>query len=259
MTLKDISATMTSGGKAGEHAELLGGSHVGRPRGDGDAGPDRPASEQRREEKLDEQVGALEHGRGGAGLGEDRRDAEEDAEDQIGDAEGGDEHRQGLADEELLAVDGGDENRLDGALLAPLDERGDLGADLRPAPPMRVGPFPGDEASVPPQDGAWSDQAVRRAHSIWRVSAVAGRAELAGLVFAGRWPGAAGLDPGGARRASWECQRRERYSHQRKPTSPTSEPAPIIWRVAQPTQPRQSACRLPDWAALATAWVAERK
>ena len=37
----------------------------------------------------------------------------------------------------------------------PLDERGDLGADRRPTPPMRVGPLPGDEASVPPQDGAW--------------------------------------------------------------------------------------------------------
>ena len=42
----------------------------------------------------------------------------------------------------------------------PLDQRGDLGADLRPACPVRVSPFPGDQAAVPPQHGAGSDQPV---------------------------------------------------------------------------------------------------
>jgi len=42
-----------------------------------------------------------------------------------------------------------------------LDECGDLGADRRPACPVRVGPLPGDQPAVPPQDGAWRDQPVR--------------------------------------------------------------------------------------------------
>jgi hypothetical protein len=42
----------------------------------------------------------------------------------------------------------------------PLDERGDLGADRRPASPVRVGPLPGDQAAMPPQHGAGRDQAV---------------------------------------------------------------------------------------------------
>ena len=42
----------------------------------------------------------------------------------------------------------------------PLDQRGDLGADRRPSGPVRVSPFPGDQAAVPPQDGAGRDQAV---------------------------------------------------------------------------------------------------
>ena len=42
----------------------------------------------------------------------------------------------------------------------PLDERGDLGADRRPSCPVRVGPLPGDQAAVPPQDGAGGDQPV---------------------------------------------------------------------------------------------------
>ena len=39
-----------------------------------------------------------------------------------------------------------------------LDERCDLGADRRPACPVRVGPLRGDQAAVPPQDGTWGDQ-----------------------------------------------------------------------------------------------------
>jgi hypothetical protein len=41
-----------------------------------------------------------------------------------------------------------------------LDERGDLGADRRPAGPVRVGPLPGDQAAVPPQGGTGGDQPV---------------------------------------------------------------------------------------------------
>jgi hypothetical protein len=35
----------------------------------------------------------------------------------------------------------------------PLDQRGDLGADRRPSGPVRVSPFPGDQAAVPAQHG----------------------------------------------------------------------------------------------------------
>ena len=42
----------------------------------------------------------------------------------------------------------------------PLDQRGDLGADRRPACLVRVGPFPGDQAAVPPEHGAGCDQPV---------------------------------------------------------------------------------------------------
>jgi hypothetical protein len=41
------------------------------------------------------------------------------------------------------------------------DERGDLGADRRPARPVRVGPFPGHQPAMPPQHGPWRDQPVR--------------------------------------------------------------------------------------------------
>ena len=43
----------------------------------------------------------------------------------------------------------------------PPDQRGDLGADRRPTRPVRVGPLPGDQAAVPPQDAAGGDQPVR--------------------------------------------------------------------------------------------------
>jgi hypothetical protein len=39
----------------------------------------------------------------------------------------------------------------------PLDEGGDLGAGRRAARPVRIGPLRGDEAAVPPQDGAGCD------------------------------------------------------------------------------------------------------
>ena len=42
----------------------------------------------------------------------------------------------------------------------PLDQRGNLGADRRPSCPVRVGPLAGDQAAVPPQDGAGGDQPV---------------------------------------------------------------------------------------------------
>jgi hypothetical protein len=42
----------------------------------------------------------------------------------------------------------------------PPDQRGDLCTDWRPARAVRMGPFPGDQAAVPPQDGARGDQAV---------------------------------------------------------------------------------------------------
>lgn len=42
----------------------------------------------------------------------------------------------------------------------PLNERGDLGADGRAPRPVRIGPFPGDQAAVPPEYGAGRDQPV---------------------------------------------------------------------------------------------------
>jgi hypothetical protein len=42
-----------------------------------------------------------------------------------------------------------------------LDQRGDLGADRRPSCLVRVGPLPGDQAAVPPQDSAGGDHAMR--------------------------------------------------------------------------------------------------
>ena len=42
----------------------------------------------------------------------------------------------------------------------PLDQRGDLGADRWPSCPVRVGPVTGNQAAVPPQDGAGGDQPV---------------------------------------------------------------------------------------------------
>jgi hypothetical protein len=42
----------------------------------------------------------------------------------------------------------------------PLDQRGDLGADRRPSRPVRIGSLAGDQAAVPPQDSAESDQPV---------------------------------------------------------------------------------------------------
>jgi len=43
----------------------------------------------------------------------------------------------------------------------PLDQRGNLGADRRPAYPVRVGPPPCDQAAVPPEHGAGRDQPVQ--------------------------------------------------------------------------------------------------
>jgi len=42
----------------------------------------------------------------------------------------------------------------------PSDQYRDLGADRRPPLLVRIGPPPGDQAAVPPQDGARGDQPV---------------------------------------------------------------------------------------------------
>src|SRR5690349_21372839 len=42
----------------------------------------------------------------------------------------------------------------------PPDQRGDVGTDRRSSRAVRKGPFPGDQATVPPKDGSWRDQAV---------------------------------------------------------------------------------------------------
>jgi len=54
----------------------------------------------------------------------------------------------------------------------PLDQRGDLGTDRRPARPVRIGPLPRAEAAVPPQHTAGCDQPViRRLPGRSRISA----------------------------------------------------------------------------------------
>jgi hypothetical protein len=54
----------------------------------------------------------------------------------------------------------------------PLDQRGDLGADRRPSYPVRVGPFTGDQAAVPTQDGAGvTSRCVRSRAGRSRISA----------------------------------------------------------------------------------------
>jgi len=42
----------------------------------------------------------------------------------------------------------------------PPDQHGDLGADRRSSCRVRVGPFTGDQAAVPPKDSAGGDQAM---------------------------------------------------------------------------------------------------
>ncbi len=42
----------------------------------------------------------------------------------------------------------------------PLDQRGHLGADWRSTRPVRIRPLPGDQAAVPPKNGAGRDQPV---------------------------------------------------------------------------------------------------
>ena len=43
----------------------------------------------------------------------------------------------------------------------PLDQRGDPVVDRGPSRPVRVGPFPGDQTPMPPQDAAGGDQPAR--------------------------------------------------------------------------------------------------
>ena len=52
-----------------------------------------------------------------------------------------------------------------------LDQRGDLGTDRRSARPVRIGPFPGDQAAVLPEHGAGCDQPGH-------VQALAGRSRI---------------------------------------------------------------------------------
>ena len=59
----------------------------------------------------------------------------------------------------------------------PLDQRGDLGADRRPSCPVGVGPLPGGQAAVPPQDDAGrrrpagQPRRAERPHLVLRVGA----------------------------------------------------------------------------------------
>jgi len=68
-------------------------------------------------------VGGLEHRRGDDRIGEESDGSEEDAEDGVGDGQGRREHGEGLAEQDLHASDGGDEERFEGALLAFADDR----------------------------------------------------------------------------------------------------------------------------------------
>ena len=53
----------------------------------------------------------------------------------------------------------------------PLDQRADLGTERRSARPVRIGPLPGDEAAVPPQNGAGCDRCIRSRPGRSRINA----------------------------------------------------------------------------------------
>ena len=72
----------------------------------------------------------------------------------------------------------------------PSDQRGDLCTDRRSARAARIGPFPGDQTAVPPQDGSRSHQAVR-AQLPWQVPDQRGHDGPVGPVEPGPGIGAA--------------------------------------------------------------------
>ena len=123
ITLSEISARMASSGRRAEHAQLLGDAHISGAGGDRDPHPDPPAGEQWGEQQLNQHVRAREDRRGDHRVGKEGRSGEEDAEDQVGDDKGRNEGGERLGDEELLAADRGDQDRLQRALLALSDHR----------------------------------------------------------------------------------------------------------------------------------------
>jgi hypothetical protein len=64
------------------------------------------------------------------------------------------------------------------------DQRGSLCTDWRSARAVWIGPFPGDQAAVPPKDGTGGDQAVCSQHS-WQVPDQRGYDGSVGPVEAG--------------------------------------------------------------------------
>jgi hypothetical protein len=72
----------------------------------------------------------------------------------------------------------------------PPDERGDLCADWRPARTARIGPLPGDQATVLPQDGIWGEQPVC-SQLAWQVPDQRGHDGSVGPVEPGSGLGAA--------------------------------------------------------------------
>jgi hypothetical protein len=91
--------------EAREHAELLRDPQVVGSGGDGDADPDRPAGEERREEQLGEQVRSLQERRRHRRTGEELDAGQEQGVDDIGDDQGWDGRRERLAQQQLLAPD----------------------------------------------------------------------------------------------------------------------------------------------------------
>jgi hypothetical protein len=72
----------------------------------------------------------------------------------------------------------------------PFDQRGDLGAVWRSSRAVRVGPFPGDQAAVPPQHGAGRDEPVFSQRG-WQVPDKGGEDCTVGSVQPGPGMGAA--------------------------------------------------------------------
>jgi hypothetical protein len=70
----------------------------------------------------------------------------------------------------------------------PPDEHGDPGPDRLPPCPVRVSPPPGDQAAMPPQDGAGRDQPVRP-QGPGQVPDQRGEHRAVGPVHAGPWLG----------------------------------------------------------------------
>ncbi len=105
ITLSAMSVRQRDRRETREQAELPYNAWVARYGRDRDADPDRPCSEDWREEQLGKQIRACRSAGAMPRVCEQLHTGEEEGEDRIGDRERRDECRQRLAQQELLAAD----------------------------------------------------------------------------------------------------------------------------------------------------------